>query len=884
LNAHRWEEIQASFDELVELNASERAARLATLASTDAELHRALESMLESDSEASARLASIDAAFLPMADHPQDPLGLAGRTISHFDVHEALGAGGMGVVYRADDTRLGRAVALKFLLPHYSLDASAKSRFLREAHATAALDHPNLCTVYEVGTSDEGWLFLAMALYQGETLRARLTRDGSIPVSEALEIARQIAEGLQAAHAAGIVHRDLKPGNVMLLPDGKVRILDFGLAKARDQSISETGARFGTVSYMSPEQIRGENVDGRADQWALGVALYEMLTGRKPFRGDEELAIAHAILHDEPDLLSTRRGDISAALEGFVLRLLQKDPARRYASAADVLRDLARSGTLADGTAGRMRTLGRRSRRMVSRVLRPTRMRLMLAVAGLAVLAAGYPVLNSLREPTSRGTGVLADAPRSIAILPFTNVGGDSTNLPFSDGIADELTTELRKIDQLDVMARTSAFNLKRKGLDAREIGRQLRVQYVLEGSVRRASNRRRVRADLIDVASGKEVWSDNFENDTLNRDAFAVEDSIARSIVRQLLPHISRSTMASAAKHGTESPEAHDLYVQGRYFFERRDSTGLSKAQRYFERAISKDTTYALAYTGLADAFSLQSVFGYAFPRVNFPKAKVYATRARALDSTLAEVHTSLAFISLFYDWNLPAARAAFQKAVSLNPSYAPAHLFYAWYFTASDSMSAAIREVRRAVELDPFSSLDNVRLASVLFYDRQYAEALDQAKRTSERDPNYPGIKSELARAYLYLGKCDEALAVLDRIPANSLAKETSGVVGYVFAKCGHRSRALAELDRLRARVIAGKYTWHFGRAMIHSGLGNNDEAIGELEKAFVEREWPLMVNLKQEPAFDGIRSDPRFVAIVRKVGPRAVTPARGTKSDET
>ena len=349
MNAQRWEEIQASFDEIVELNATNRAARLEMLASGDPALHRALELLLKADASASADLRLIDTAFLLQSDR-SDPLGLTGRTISHFDLGEALGAGGMGVVYRAHDTRLGRVVALKFLFPHYNLDASAKARFLREAHAAAALDHPNLCTVHEVGTSDEGWLFLAMALYQGETLRARLTRDGPILLGEALEIARQIAEGLQAAHAAGIVHRDLKPGNVMLLPDGTVRILDFGLAKARDQSLSETGVRFGTVSYMSPEQIRGGNVDGRSDLWALGVVLYEMLRGRKPFRGDEEVAIVHAILHDEPELPSTDRADISAALEGVVLQLLEKEPANRYANAAEFLHDLARTRTLTDAT------------------------------------------------------------------------------------------------------------------------------------------------------------------------------------------------------------------------------------------------------------------------------------------------------------------------------------------------------------------------------------------------------------------------------------------------------------------------------------------------------------------------------------------------------
>ena len=868
MNPQRWEEIQASFDELVELNAKERASRLVTLARTDPELHRALESLLDADASASAQLGSIDAAFLPPSDSNPDPLGLTGRTISHFDLREALGAGGMGVVYRAEDTRLGRAVALKFLLPHYNIDSSAKARFLREAHAAAALDHPNLCAVHEIGTSDDGWLFLAMAFYEGETLRARLTRDGALPVPEVLHIARQIAEGLEAAHAAGIVHRDLKPGNIMLLPDGTVRILDFGLAKARDQSLSETGARLGTVSYMSPEQVRGERVDGRADLWALGVVLYEMLTGRKPFGGDEDVAIVHAILHGEPELPSTHRSNVSAALEGIVLRLLQKDPARRYPGAGDLLRDIGRVSMLADGKFGLLRTRWRRTSRALSGVRRPAAGARLLF--GVTALAAGYLVVHSVREPANRAAVAAADSPRSIAILPFTNVGGDSTNAPFSDGIADELTTALGKVDQLSVMARTSAFSLKRKGLDAREIGRQLHVQYVLEGSVRRATNRQRVRADLIDVATGKEVWSDNFENDALNRDVFAVEDSIARSIVRRLLPHIPHRVITSAAKHGTESPEAHVLYLQGRYFFEKRNPAGLTTAQRYFERAISKDTTYALAYAGLSDAYSLQAVFGFVFPRVNFPKAKVYAARALALDSTLAEVHSSLAFISLFYDWNLPAARAEFQKAISLNPNYAPVHLYYAWYFTASDSMAAAIREVRRAVELDPFSSIDNMRLASVLFYSRRYTEALDQARRTFERDPNYPHMKSELAREYLYLGRCEEALAALDQISPSGLDREIYGVVGYVNAKCGRRTQALAELNRIRARAMAGKYASHYAQAMIQSGLGNKDEAIGELEKAFVARDWPMMINLKQEPEFDGLRSDPRFVALVRKVGP--------------
>lgn len=360
MHPQRWHEIQSTFDTLVALNDVERGNRLTALSDSDPELRAAVEALLAADSDADARLASLDALFFPQSVPAADPLGLAGQTISHFQIHEPIGAGGMGVVYRAEDTALGRAVALKFLLPSYGLDAGAKARFVREARLIAALDHPNLCTIYEVGTSDDGRFFLAMALYPGETLKARMTRDGPMPVSEVLEITRQTTQGLQFAHGAGIVHRDLKPGNVMLLPDGTVKILDFGLAKARDQSLSETGARFGTVSYMSPEQIRGEVADGRADLWALGVVLYEMLTARRPFGGDQDIAIAHTILHDEAAPLSTHRPDVTPALEDVVLRLLQKDPAKRQATASELLGELARIDMADQGTIGSLRT--RRSR------------------------------------------------------------------------------------------------------------------------------------------------------------------------------------------------------------------------------------------------------------------------------------------------------------------------------------------------------------------------------------------------------------------------------------------------------------------------------------------------------------------------------------------
>jgi serine/threonine protein kinase/tetratricopeptide (TPR) repeat protein len=867
VNAQRWQEIRAGFDEIVDLDPLARAGRLAALADSDPQLHRALELLLKADAEATGNHGATVGRFLPDFDHQPDPLGISGCTISHFDVREVLGAGGMGVVYRAYDKQLGRAVALKFLLPHYNLDASAKTRFLREAHAAAALDHPNLCTVHEVGTTERGWLFLAMSLYEGETLRARLKRDASLPLSECLEIARQIAEGLQAAHAAGVVHRDLKPGNIMLLPDGMVRILDFGLAKARDQSISETGAHFGTVSYMSPEQVRGEKVDGRADLWALGVLICEMLTGRKPFKGDEEVAIALAILHDEPQLPSTYRHEISAALESLVLRLLRKDPSRRYASAELLLRDLVRARTLDGGPIAMFSTRWRRTRRAVAGSLRSRQRSVWFGAAGAAALMIAYLAVDFARGEPTHASGTTAESANvSIAVVPFANPGGDSTNLPFSDGFADELATSLGRVNRINVMSRASAFGLRRKGLDARAIGNQLHVQYVVDGSVTRIGDRRRVRASLIDVATGKEVWSDVFDHNTLTDDVFTVEDSIAGLIVHKLLPRVSSVTIASA-KRPTGKPEAHDLYLQGRYFFERRDSTGLRKAQEYFRQAIAADSSYALAYAGLADAYGLQVNFSFATPAQNVPTAKRYAALALAHDSTPVEVHVSLAFLALFHDWDWPTAAREFQTALRLNEHYAPIHLYRAWYFMATDSNNAAVSELRRAVDLDPFSGLNNTRLVTILFYTGHYPEALAQARKVFERDPNFVGLRQELARVYVNLGRCPEALAAL-RNSADQPLSLLRGVRGYTYAKCGRRAEALAELDRLRTRARAGEYVSHYALAIIQAGLGNDDQAISELEKSYIERA-PAMFVMKLEPAFARLRSNPRFVAVARKVG---------------
>jgi serine/threonine-protein kinase len=672
-------------------------------------------------------------------------------------------------------------------------------------------------------------------------------------------ILRDLARALAYAHARGVMHRDIKPDNV-LLSGGSAMVTDFGIAKALTAAsadatragLTQTGLGIGTPAYMAPEQVTGDpGCDQRADIYSFGCLAYELFTGKPPFHGMPPHQVAAAQLGTTPRPVSELRAETPEAVAALIARCLAKDPGQRPQSARELLPAL-------DGVATPPNVSVRRRTPVAVLVAAG------LAAVAVIVLVAGHFVSRAVRSPTDpRATEAAASIP-SIVVLPFTNVGGDSTNLPYSDGIADELTTALGKIEGLSVIARTSASKLKDEGLDAREIGRKLDVRYVVEGSVRRAANRRRVAADLMDVTTGKEVWSDRFEHDAQSRDVFTVQDSIIGSILRQILPRIPRAAIASSVKVSTENPEAHDLYLQGRFFFEKRDPASLLKAQKYFEQAIEKDSSYALAYGGLSEAYIHQWIQGNVSPRDVVPTAKAHASHALALDSTLAEVHTSLAVIALFYDWDWPTAGREFATAVRLNPGYAPAHRFRAHYFIATDSVSAAIDEARLAVRVDPFSSLNNARLISILFWATRYTEALGQAHKTFDLDSNFRQVQTEFATVYERLGRCEEALAALA-----PLSRAQSGAVrGYVYARCDRRARALAELDTLRAQIRAGKFVSHYTLASIQAGLGNKEQAFAELDSAYTERAWRMFL-LKRDPVYEGLRSDPRFAVLVKKVG---------------
>src|SRR5437764_9985108 len=770
---------------------------------------------------------------------------LRGVLADRYAIDRELGHGGAATVYLAQDLKHGRAVALKVLRPELAAALGAE-RFLREIEIAARLTHPHILPLHDSGEVG-GFLYYVMPFVEGESLRDRLNRERQLPVEEAVRIAREVATALSHAHGHNLVHRDIKPENI-LLSGGEAVVADFGIARAivaagADQ-LTDTGLAVGTPGYMSPEQAMAQqHIDGRADIYALGCVLYEMLAGHPPFLGTtaQEILARHTL--DPVPPLRTIRRELPEAIEHAVRKALAKAPADRWRSPAAFSEALGRAVAPPSVTRRAARSLG-------------------LVAVGVAALVAGYVVLT--RRP-----GSSAQPSQSIAVLPFQNVGGDVNNEPFSDGMTDEITTALGKVEGLRVTARSVVFRFKGKNVVPEEIGRQLHVLYVLNGGVRMGGNRRRVSAQLINVAGGNEIWSEEYDRDARDRDVFAVQDEITQSIVAALRVHLSGPASGSLVKRATGSPEAHDLYLQGRYFFAKRDSTSLRRAQDYFERAIAKDPSYALAYAGLSDAYSHRAVFGYVPPRDTHSKAKEAALRALALDSTLAEAHTSLGFIELFLEWDWAAAGRELERALALDPRYPDAHLFHGWYFVATNRMDDAIREVQTAVNLDPFSSVNNARLATMLYYARRYDEALAQGRRLLELDSIFQGHvgRAELARAYLWLGRCAESLAAQEGRPGLAVAVWV-GLLGYTYARCGRRAQALAELDRLGAEVRQGRFVSHLALAIIHTGLGDNERALAELDSAYVERAWGMFA-LRVDPTFDGLRADPRFSRLLKKVG---------------
>jgi eukaryotic-like serine/threonine-protein kinase len=740
---------------------------------------------------------------------------MIGRTVSHYLIVERLGRGAMGMVYKAQDQKLDRPVAIKFISRDIAANEEQRARFVREARTASLLDHSNICTIHEFGETPEGDLFIAMTYCPGENLRMRLEH-GPLPLKEAVRIAEAVAQGLAKAHSMGIVHRDIKPANIMLLPDGGVKIVDFGLAKLpQDIGLTKTGGVVGTIPYMSPEQLRGGQLDRRTDLWSWGVTLYEMLAGDRPFESGTEATIMRAIMDLEPPSLLKRRPDVPMVLEGLISQTLRKNPEERPKDANELIE-----------------------------------------------------VLGSVRVG-SGAVPIVAVAPRphaSVAVLPFINLNAEPDSEYFSDGLTEELIHALSRLPGLQVVSRTSAFEFKGKPQNVRTIGELLKVSAVVEGSVRKQQDRVRVSTQLVNVSDGYCLWSQRF--DFKMTDIFEVQEEMAESIADLLKVELGSRADSGLVKRYTENFEAYDLYLRGRFQWNKRSGEGFQKALEYFQRSLTLDPDYAPAHAGIADYYISVASWGLAPPTEAWPKAKLAALKAIESDDSLAEAHASLGVIRMWYEWDWKDAEREFLRAIELKPGQPVPHIHYSLLLVQSGRFEEAEEQIRLALASDPLSVPANVYLAGVYHYRRDYDRSLEQAGRALDLDPN--DIEAHVVMAINHEQKHQYAEAIAELEKAHKLADYNPlilGPLGSCYGGLGDKAKALTLLEELNtaaAQIYVAPISW----VMLYLGIGDIEHAFEWLEKA-VEARDVLLYYLKVGPIYDKIRDDPRYQALLDRVG---------------
>jgi TolB-like protein len=794
----------------------------------------------------------------------QDSLGIIGRTISHYRILEKLGGGGMGVVYKAEDTRLGRFVALKFLPPVIHTDPVAIERFRREARASSALNHPYICTIHDIG-EHETRQFIVMELLEGQTLKHRMAT-GPMQAAEIVKFGLQIAEALEAAHAKGIVHRDVKPANIFVTERGQAKVLDFGLAKLLLPASAETTllqeplhtqGPIGTLPYMAPEQALGREVDSRTDIYALGMVLYEMAAGKRPFREDQSTRLIDDILHKMPPPLEQIRTGIPAWLDKIVLKCLQKDPANRYQSANEVSSALEEFAT--DSSRGGV-PAAPRARRLYIPALA------LVGVVALALMLAFN--VGGLRD--RMGNNVGHQRISSLAVLPLANLTGDSAQDYFVDGMTDELTTELAQIGALRVTSRTSTMQFKDTKKALPQIAKDLNVDAVIEGSVVRFGDRVRVTAQLIEAQSDRHLWAKSYERDS--RNVMALQDDLARDIANEIRATLTPVERKRLAESRSIDPQAYEAYLRGRYFWNRRTEAELHKAKEYFEQTIAKEPTFAPAYSGLADTyFYLSYVWGHIPPREGMPLARAAALKAIELDDSAGEGHASLGVVKFVYDWDFAGADQELRRATALTPSYAPAHHFYSVVLGVLQRPEESIAEIRKAVEVDPLSvPVRNMLGIRYAVYNR-CDEALDEDRRTLELNPNATHlgmVHDRMADCYQSKGMKTEALDefIKARTAGGASPKEIENF-RKTFATSGRKGLQQKALQEARTRWE--KDHWHvdaFDIAMSYEALGDMDQAFAWLDKCIELRSTMLFWIFDDD---NPLRKDRRFIEVKRKMG---------------